>query len=218
MVGAAFWLRAMDFFAVSRDHSKKASSSTRQSALRSGLLSSLPFSSKNDSWSMPLSSLIADTESNITAPVHWILQFAHIGMPKTASTSIMHLLYSHPETQMHEKEIHSLQNASPAQLVKEMYDLPPGKHFHRGFKSPGQLETIHCLYAFERYFFNTKLIIGVRHPILWFQSWFNHFRNAKKRRVRESPLDYLDFALLPQSLEFHKNIAQLGKTNPSSAV
>ena len=173
--------------------------------------------STSDSWPMSLSSLIADTEANITAPVDWILQFAHIGMPKTASTSIMQLLYSHPEIQMYDHEISSLQNAIPAQLVKEMYELPPGRHFQRGYKSPGQLERIYCVYAFEKYFFNTRLIIGVRHPIWWFQSWFN-FRLAQNRlQNEESPMIYMDSTLLPQSLEFHKNIAQLGKTNPSSA-
>jgi hypothetical protein len=222
MIGAVVWLRVMHDFAsefkVSKDPDKTKTPSTRQSVLKSGvLLSSLSSSSKNDSSPMPLSSLITDTEANIIAPVDWILQFAHIGMPKTASTSIMQLLYSHPETQMYDQEIHSLQNARPAQLVKEMYELPSGRHFQRGYKSPGEISRIHCLYAFEKYFFNTKLIIGVRHPIWLFQSWFN-FRMAQNRRPNDkSPMIYLDSGRLPQSLEFHKNIAQLGKTNSSSA-
>ena len=42
-----------------------------------------------------------------------------------------------------------------------------------GFKSPNEILTGNALETMQTHFPRTKLIVGIRHPILWFQSFYN---------------------------------------------
>jgi hypothetical protein len=82
-------------------------------------------------------------------------------------------LADHPEVQMHKYELHLMQSGAPAQLVVKLYELATGYQYRRGYKAPRDITSVNALRAFGRYFPHTKLIIGVRHPVLWFQSFYN---------------------------------------------
>jgi hypothetical protein len=43
----------------------------------------------------------------------------------------------------------------------------------RGYKAPSDVTQLNVLKHFRDYFPNTGLIVGIRHPVLWFQSLYN---------------------------------------------
>lgn len=45
--------------------------------------------------------------------------------------------------------------------------------FLRGYKAPGDITQSHVLDYYRIYFYNSKIIIGVRHPIIWLESMYN---------------------------------------------
>jgi hypothetical protein len=85
----------------------------------------------------------------------------------------MFWLADHPDVQMHRYELHALQTGQPAEMVRIMYELEPGFRYKRGYKAPRDITNAKALLAFAKYFPTTKLIIGLRHPVLWFQSFYN---------------------------------------------
>lgn len=87
----------------------------------------------------------------------------------------MFWLANHQDVQMPRHEVHAMIAGRPAELVRTLYDeLAPGYHYKRGYKAPRDITNTNALTAFATYFPATKLIIGVRHPVLWFQSFYNY--------------------------------------------
>ena len=158
----------------------------------------------------PLSDLIDRNETRIINDVQFLLDFAIVAHPKCGTTALLNWIGNHDEVQMHDNEIHSLKSNKPAELVSLMYDLPPGSHYKRGYKAPNDLRSEDALQAIQTYWPQTKLIVGLRHPVKWMESFYN-FRKRKGRKV---PSDEVMRGLeIPQQVQFHLNLANLGKTN-----
>jgi hypothetical protein len=137
----------------------------------------------NEDWP-PLSSLIGDMDKNITGDVQFLLQFAIIGFPKCGTSTLMRLLANEKQVQMYHKEIRSLKNGHPAELVKILYDLPQGSEYIRGFKDPVDIISWQSFPYFQKLWPKTKLIVGVRHPIKLFESWVRTLKTEEfLRRV-----------------------------------
>ena len=101
--------------------------------------------------------------------------------------------------------------------------------FLRGTKCPRALESSFMM--FNKYIPKTKLIVGMRHPVLWFQSFYNmQMGNFPKPYANVSRFDTLPSSqdgrkrnkfgcIKSQTLfcvaraEFHLAIAKLGKTD-----
>lgn len=117
---------------------------------------------------------IIDPETNkIIGDPQFLLDFAVVGFGKCGTSTIMHWLASHPEVQMFRNEVWELMFHKPHQLIQLLYlELPPG-HFKRGYKSPGDITQTHILEYFRTFFPKTRLIVGVRHPVRWFESLYN---------------------------------------------
>ena len=158
-----------------------------------------------------LSELVGDNETKITGDVQFLLDFAIIGHAKTGTTTLMKRLAAHEEVQMYESEIRSLQNNEPAELVSLMYALPPGNQYKRGYKSPRDIHLVGSLQALQTYWPETKLIVGVRHPVKWFAAFYNY-----RLRIGHglSPAETMVGKKLPRDVRFHWNLAQMGKTSP----
>lgn len=159
----------------------------------------------------PISQLVDGNDMRIiNNDVQFLLDFAIIAHPKCGTTSLLKWIGHHDEVQMHEHEVHSLTNNKPAELVSLMYDLPPGSNYKRGYKAPNDLRSDDALQAIQSYWPQTKLIIGLRHPVKWMESFYN-FRSRQGRRV---PSDEVMRGFeLPEQVQFHVNLANLGKTN-----
>lgn len=120
----------------------------------------------------PLSTII-DQNNEVTGDASFLLDFAIIGHPKTATSFILQWLASHPEIQTEVHEVNSLSRGDAAALIQRLYNLPKGKHFKRGYKAPRDILLPKAMNAIAQYWPNTGLIVGVRHPVLWFESFYN---------------------------------------------
>jgi len=143
------------------------------SSLRSSssIQNELPSTTKEER--PPLSSLIGDKKANITGNVEFLLDWAIVGHPKTATTFTLNWFTSHPEIQTYPYEVHSLQQGKPALLVSQLYNLPVGEKYKRGYKAPRDIELFKSLQSLRKYWPNTLLVVGVRHPVTWFESFYN---------------------------------------------
>ena len=166
----------------------------------------------------PLSSLISNKEEGIIGDVSFLLDFAIVGHPKTATTEHMYWLAEHPEISMRQKEIHSMGHHQPAELVETLYKLKPGK---RGYKSPHELQRKHVVEYYRKYFPTTKLIVGLRHPVRWFESHYNfNWRMGNELPPAEtySVADPATAVSFVNAGFYHENLARLAKTNLTDPV
>jgi hypothetical protein len=113
-----------------------------------------------------------DESGNITTAVSSLLHFAIIGFGKCGTTSMASWLDQHENLQVFPREVYDLMLDEPAALVKKIYTMPPG-HYQRGYKSPVDLSLPHTMRYFIEYWPKTKLIVGIRHPVHWFESLYN---------------------------------------------
>ena len=107
----------------------------------------------------------------IIGDVSNILNFAVIGFGKCGTSTIQDWLQLHPQIQCYPKEVYSMYKNQPHEVVHKMYYLPNSEdvNVRRGYKSPADLCFPHVMPYFRRYFPKTVLIVGIRHPVLWFQ-------------------------------------------------
>lgn len=108
------------------------------------------------------------------------LDYAIIGMPKTGTTSILKLLSNHTLT-LENKERCDLNINDIPLLVNDLYKLK-SKTSNRllakkppitGLKCPLDISSFTSLQNYASYFYDSNLIIGLRHPIKWFESFYN---------------------------------------------
>lgn len=123
----------------------------------------------------PLASLVKEgSMTEITGDVQFLLDFAIVGYPKTATTTTLIWLANQTEVQMYDHEVYHLKDGEPAEMVRQLYALPEGSDYKRGYKAPRDIHNVRALDAFAKYFPKTKFIVGLRHPVLWFESFYNY--------------------------------------------
>lgn len=156
-----------------------------------------------------------------------LLQFAIVGFGKCGTTSVLKWLQTHPEIAVLPVENFDLMRHQPEQLIQKLEALPPNKL--KGYKSPVDLTLPHVLQYFAEYFPHAKLIVGVRHPVQWFESLYN-FRLQQKRSpffktTNMPPPDELIGACVASARntctykgEFALFLRQLGKTKHPQMV
>jgi len=168
----------------------------------------------------PLSSLIQDNQQKIIGDPEFLLDFAIIGFPKTGSTSMSSWIGQHSETHIANNEMFALSEGRPAGAVMSLYRLLVGSNgtdCKQGYKSPYDITNKGgALESLQTYWPKARLIIGIRHPVLWFES----FVNFRKQNKANPPLDKLMkqciAVLCVPSANFHVFLAGLGKTNATS--
>jgi hypothetical protein len=112
----------------------------------------------------------------VTGDVAWLLQFAVLGFPKCGTSFMMRYLGQHDEIAMlRDKEHCELTTGTKdAFLVKALLDKLPSGNYARGLKCPKQLENPLGMDRLFRYFPNVRVIVGVRHPVLWYVPLIAH--------------------------------------------
>ena len=202
----------------------------------------IPFTTTNtesndNSWP-PLEDLVDlqdDSITGIKSNVSFVLDIAIMGHAKCATTFLVEWLQQHNETALFDREVCDLYDQKPAKLVRRIYQqlshtgwptttLP---RLQRGFKCPGHFSrtTLRQLVAL---FPNTKIMIGLRHPVRYFESYYN-FRARHPQRPSNHNNDTAPLVLPPAETlvgqctstsqgvctdraKFHVNLAKLGKT------
>lgn len=168
----------------------------------------------------PLTSLIGSS-GEVVGSVQSLLHYAVIGFGKAGTTSMMNWLNSHPELQTYPREIYDLMKGDVSTFVQRLYTLPKG-FYKRGYKSPADLGSVRAMKSIQRYFPETKLIVGLRHPVRWFESLYNfRLQNLGKHKDHESfpkPLDLIGSCSVrtrntcTAKGEFALHLRNLGKT------
>jgi len=127
----------------------------------------------------PLSELVDG--NHIRGDVSWMLDFSIVDYPKAGTTFLMNYLRrKNDEIYINNGEICYQNRRNPSKLVR-MYYKPHldntvnerGERIKFGIKCPEDLETEFGLKRYAKFFPDTKMIISVRHPVLWFESYYN---------------------------------------------
>lgn len=120
----------------------------------------------------PPKNTVLDDNKKVIGDVKSLIQFAVIGFGKCGTTSIISWLDQHPELITYSIEIYDMMFGRVGDVVEKMYTLQDGP-YKRGYKSPADLAFMDSVNSLRIYFPETKLIFGIRHPVLWFQSLYN---------------------------------------------
>ena len=167
-----------------------------------------------------LSSLVHNY-SVISTNISWMLDFAVIGFPKCGTTSMLKHLGRHSLIHMHPREICALPFTRPDKLVEAMYKLPADTtktRYSRGYKCPLETEYYNTAHKYYRDLFpNMRVLIGVRHPLLWFESFYNFrvFINGQRMPHPQKLLGTCGkgaHGVCASRGRFHFHLAQMGKT------
>ena len=121
----------------------------------------------------------------IIGPVSWLLDFAVVGSAKCGTGFLRHYLGESNETFVPHYEVCKLSKGRPDEIVKLFYNesfyssssKAAGEELHRikhGLKCPKDLTTELGLRNYAEYFPGTYFIVTTRHPVLWFQSFYNY--------------------------------------------
>lgn len=110
---------------------------------------------------------------NITRNVNWLLHFAIVGFPKTGTSTLMFYLRNHSQSIfMFPDERCELAWNQHVPLLKDIYkEYQP--NLQMGIKCPTNLEVDLALKNYKKFFPATKFIVGLRHPVRWFESFYN---------------------------------------------
>jgi hypothetical protein len=169
----------------------------------------------------PLDTLIGDLTKNITGNVEFLLDFAIIGHAKTATTFTMNWLASQDEIQMYGHEMYSMNMGKPAELVSQLYALPAGSQYKRGYKGPHDITSIRALDGIAEYWPDCKLVVGLRHPVSWFESFYNFIvRQGYTMPPADSYIGKCpsnSHGVCTKKAQFHLHLNLLGKTNQTTA-
>jgi hypothetical protein len=157
---------------------------------------------------------------NVTGDASWLLNFAVVAFPKCGTSTLMLHLQDHPEVQIFSKERCDLTGNQQVTLIRDLYNFPSGNYV-RGTKCPQDLESSGmALPAYKRFFPKTNFIVGIRNPILWFQSFYNFRINNLHNHKGMPPADELighcgarNRGVCTSRGNFHIFLRNLGKTN-----
>ena len=123
-------------------------------------------------WTVP-SDVPNNVRWNVTSDVSYLLNFSIAGFPKCGTSTMMEYLEKSPYTKVSQKERCELGTDRQAKLVRTFYEEIPEGPYIRGLKCPRDLENRFAMEKYQKYFPNTRFLVGMRHPIDWFQSFYN---------------------------------------------
>ena len=138
-------------------------------------------SSTDHPLALPPLETIIDEDGNVIGNPQVLLQFSVIGFGKCGTSSLMHWLEMHPELQMLNQEVWALTGRDPARLIRRLHKKLTA-NLKRGYKCPGDVLAQFVMEYYRKYWPRTKLFVGIRHPVLWFQSLYN-FRASSSLRI-----------------------------------
>jgi len=166
----------------------------------------------------------------------WILDFMIVGWPKCGTTSLMNYLNT-DELFVPTREIRGNIYSILKQVLrnyKQTQEKNPNykdgmKHGLWGIKDPFIIYDAKLLKSFP----HAKLIVGVRHPVLWFESFWNHVGvHEYSKRYSDNNLPSKNssimnfsqrigsyggsFSLDTNTARYHAALMKLGKTNLTS--
>jgi hypothetical protein len=169
------------------------------------------------------------TNGAITGDIQFLVDFVIAGFSKCGTSSLSAWLSDHPQIQIPLEERYDLINRDPKKLALRMYRMyhkqaTLEEGYIQGYKQPKDVSFPQTIQAWNRYWPKAKLIVTVRHPVRWFESFWNFFRlDLRKENFgagdmigRKVPLGVLEEGLHTGLGEFHLYLSRLGKTNQTT--
>lgn len=121
--------------------------------------------------------LLTFPEGKVIGDPQFLLDLAIVGFPKCGTTALQDWLSQHPQIQMLLGEPFPLMYRKPYLLIWKLYNLLPEDQvqikYVRGYKNPLDVRCPTCMNYLGTLFPKTPLIIGLRHPVRWFESLYN---------------------------------------------
>lgn len=85
----------------------------------------------------------------------------------------MKYLHMAPQIHVFDEERCEMGYNQHVRLMESLYkDMPPGDMI-RAIKCPRDLEVPLALQNYQKYFPKTDFMVGLRHPVEWFESFYN---------------------------------------------
>eukprot|EP00816_Leptocylindrus_hargravesii_P002039 CAMPEP_0196816242 /NCGR_PEP_ID=MMETSP1362-20130617/54270_1 /TAXON_ID=163516 /ORGANISM="Leptocylindrus danicus, Strain CCMP1856" /LENGTH=419 /DNA_ID=CAMNT_0042193493 /DNA_START=64 /DNA_END=1320 /DNA_ORIENTATION=- len=131
---------------------------------------------------------IESSQDHIIGDVSSYLDFAVVGFPKCGTSTMMHYLNTAeswvPDVEMCQLNTHK-NKLKLIQKLKEHGESNPNQK--RGIKCPASAESALSHKHYRKYFPKTNFITGVRHPVEWFESFYNFRINNVKLQKGDFP-------------------------------
>lgn len=140
----------------------------------------LPQSATSNDVSLPQSNYDATSYDVRDGSNRTGLDFAIIGFPKTGTTFLLDVLGQHPEIVMPPSEfcqIHSVTGANETlDWMQTVQSSSPSRsaNFVYGIKCPSMVRNTNAIENLAEMSDKTRLVVGVRHPVKWFESFYNY--------------------------------------------
>jgi Sulfotransferase domain len=114
----------------------------------------------------------------IVGSVEWLLDFAIIGFPRCGTTYLEQWLNSSDSIYVDSFDVNGPSNDKPNKVIQHLYNVVQEyrgmeKIKAIGIRNPADLDNEQSLQYYRTFFGSAKLIIMLRHPVLWFQSYYN---------------------------------------------
>lgn len=162
------------------------------------------------------------------------LDYYIAGFPKCGTTSLVKAMSNHNETMTptgSEDCILIRGDKTDSEMYEELMDeliplAPIDSKVKRIIKCPQGAGALVNVQTLQKLFPHTKLIFGLRHPVLWFQSFYNyrvknHYRGKRIAGLTipsvESLLNGTWTSLSVEGARFELSLKNLGKTNSTFA-
>jgi len=106
------------------------------------------------------------------------MDFMVAGFAKSGTTTLLRTFEAHNETAVAPQEECSLDslkddNVVRAKVMQSLNDAS-SRSVKRGIKCPSSFARDHSLQRLQKWFPDTKLIFGMRHPVDYFESYYNY--------------------------------------------
>jgi hypothetical protein len=168
-----------------------------------------------------------------TPQARFLLDYVVAGFPKCGTTTIGQWLSSHPLIKDTAEEEYYVWTKDLNYTTNKLYEsllVPWGKEEKitevvRGFRCPHQVHTEWGIGMLSEVFTEAKVIISIRHPVLWFQSYYNfRLEQNDTHLLKGSPNDLIGdlqgnwrsdispWLLQTATAEFHRYLAAMKKT------
>lgn len=155
------------------------------------------------------------------------LDFLIAGFPKCGTTTLVYALAAHNETDISLRERCDIGGAkladgpAYAKLTEVVWELSTDPKIKRGVKCPISLRNHRTLSLLTRHSPETKLIVGVRHPVLFFESHYNYRITELYDKNLKAPIPPIETltggnewrGVTTRNARFDVFLLQLGKTN-----
>lgn len=164
--------------------------------------------------------IVRDHRNNvIVGDMQFLLDFGIIGHAKCGTSTMMLWLGNHSQVLCRGQELPHLTLGKIGLFAKNCYNLDetgdPTKF--RAYKNPTDVHNLRAIRLLREYFPQTRLFVGIRHPIWWFESFYNHrIQNTGKMpdpNTLHGRCNQNSQGVCGDRANYHLTLVRLGKTN-----